>query len=396
MAYATGIANNSSEIRAAIVSLATSNGWTEELGSSTTITGTYSRSGTTVTVTSASHGIATGTSVYLDFTSGSASDNFFTVTGTTTNTFTITHTASGTTSGNVIVYKPHIISKSGVYVKLFAINDDVLLRIGTGYASNDITGAAARYVSMYGGTSTIDGYSTGTIYQVTYPATYHVFVNTLPDDIVCFVNYNVSWWQWLMVGQGNNLTNTLDPSDGKYQAGSFPWVLSRPDVHLSWNILVSGTEQQGSTLDYPAHTPFPFWAQDNTSTTGSLVNRAQGDSVAYGGVWRETNASTYGQNTTNARRFASTFLNVLPNAWNDEITLIRTLILYPESSTQFIYIAELPHIRFTRNDNYNDGDTITLGSEQWMIFPGLRKNAASRSSGDDHSGTVAIAVRKTT
>ena len=69
------------------------------------ISGTYNIPGsTTCTVTtSTAHGLTTGDRVWLDFTSGSATDNVYTVTVTTTTAFTVT-TASLTTSGNVTVY----------------------------------------------------------------------------------------------------------------------------------------------------------------------------------------------------------------------------------------------------------------------------------------------------
>ena len=70
-----------------------------------TLTGTYNIPGsTTCTVTITNHGLATGDRVYLDFTTGTATDNIYAVTVTGTNTFTVT-TASLTTSGNVTMYK---------------------------------------------------------------------------------------------------------------------------------------------------------------------------------------------------------------------------------------------------------------------------------------------------
>jgi hypothetical protein len=64
------------------------------------VTGTYSQTGTTVTVTITAHGYTTGQSAFLDFTSGTAVDGSYTVTVTGDNTFTVTQ-ASRTTSGNV-------------------------------------------------------------------------------------------------------------------------------------------------------------------------------------------------------------------------------------------------------------------------------------------------------
>ena len=69
------------------------------------ITSTYNIPGTTVctVTTSTAHGLTTGDRVWLDFTSGTAVDNVYTVTVTTTTAFTVT-TAVLTTSGNVKVY----------------------------------------------------------------------------------------------------------------------------------------------------------------------------------------------------------------------------------------------------------------------------------------------------
>lgn len=68
--------------------------------------GTYARVSSTVTVTAANHGLATDDYVYLDFTSGAATDGRFQVTVSDSNTFTVTHGSSGSTSGNVTVVGP--------------------------------------------------------------------------------------------------------------------------------------------------------------------------------------------------------------------------------------------------------------------------------------------------
>jgi len=68
------------------------------------LTGTYNIPGsTTCTITIANHGLSNGDLVGLDFTSGTAVDNAYTVSNVTTDTFTVT-TASLTTSGNVTLY----------------------------------------------------------------------------------------------------------------------------------------------------------------------------------------------------------------------------------------------------------------------------------------------------
>jgi len=105
---------------------------------------TYSRTGTTVTVTLAAHGYLTGHVVYCNFTSGGALDGIYTITGVpTADTFTLTTAASGTIaagstldlnrclirgSGNV-----HSVSYLGVgiyavnFARAFADNDYAII-----------------------------------------------------------------------------------------------------------------------------------------------------------------------------------------------------------------------------------------------------------------------------
>ena len=76
-------------------------------------TGTYSQSGTTVTITITNHGLSIGDVVTIDYTSGSATDGDFTiVTQPSVDTFTVTAASSGTNSGNVTV----TLSGAGKYV----------------------------------------------------------------------------------------------------------------------------------------------------------------------------------------------------------------------------------------------------------------------------------------
>ena len=78
-----------------------------------TKTGTYSQSGTTVTITITNHGVAIADLLTIDYTSGSATDGDFVVTTVTDdNVFTVTAAASATNSGNVSI----TLSGAGQYV----------------------------------------------------------------------------------------------------------------------------------------------------------------------------------------------------------------------------------------------------------------------------------------
>ena len=78
-----------------------------------TKTGTYSQSGTTVTISITSHGVAIGDVLTIDYTSGSATDGTFAVAASAdANTFTVTAASSATNSGNVSI----TLSGAGQYV----------------------------------------------------------------------------------------------------------------------------------------------------------------------------------------------------------------------------------------------------------------------------------------
>ena len=65
-------------------------------------TGTYSRSGTTVTIQITNHSVAIGDKVTLTFTGGAMiSGDFIVTTSVDQNTFTVNSSGSGSTSGNV-------------------------------------------------------------------------------------------------------------------------------------------------------------------------------------------------------------------------------------------------------------------------------------------------------
>ena len=69
----------------------------------TTFSGTYSQSGTTVTITFTDHGLSVGDNVNVDYTTGTGVDGDFLVQTKTDNTFTLTAAASASTSGNVTI-----------------------------------------------------------------------------------------------------------------------------------------------------------------------------------------------------------------------------------------------------------------------------------------------------
>jgi hypothetical protein len=82
-------------------------------------TGTYARSGTTVTVTQTAHGLATGQVIGIDFaagTGGTATNGNYAVTVTNSSTFTVTDINSGT-----ITATPTLVYSTGKWLMTYDI-----------------------------------------------------------------------------------------------------------------------------------------------------------------------------------------------------------------------------------------------------------------------------------
>jgi len=78
-------------------------------------TGTYSQTGTTMTVTLTAHGLVTGDRVWLSCTTGDGNSDLYSVTVTDANTFTVTSVTSGSATGTVTMY-------TNIYVELDTFN----------------------------------------------------------------------------------------------------------------------------------------------------------------------------------------------------------------------------------------------------------------------------------
>ena len=95
------------------------------------VTATYARSGTTITVTSNGHGLSNGDTIIADFTSGAGTDGWYTVANVATNTFEVTDSASGTISaGTAMEYTPNRFGE-GVWEECAAPNLDVKFDVDT-------------------------------------------------------------------------------------------------------------------------------------------------------------------------------------------------------------------------------------------------------------------------
>jgi len=146
-----------------------------------THSGTYSQSGTTVTITCNQHNLSVGNSVNMDYTSGSAVDgNFLVQTVADSNTFTLTAAASASTSGNVTI-KPltdSYVDDHFAYVELLRTENgrQYGLNINNGYTVTTVKRATKIKITGHNfdegdGTGTCPGIGTE-VYAATAASSY--------------------------------------------------------------------------------------------------------------------------------------------------------------------------------------------------------------------------------
>jgi len=174
--------------------------------------GTYARSGTTVTVTRNDHGMSNGDVVYSDFISGSGTDNYYTIANVATNTFELTDSASGTTSGNV-TYK-----KATAYGTV-TTNDGTYILINGKGTGEFVTGVPIAKTGVVGGDAKLDtaqkkfGTASleldGTTDNLTYPTSPDFGFGTTNWAAECFIRpTSVTGTQYIFDFRTGSATDT--------------------------------------------------------------------------------------------------------------------------------------------------------------------------------------------
>ena len=122
-----------------------------EFADVTLFSGTYVRSGTTITVSITGHGFSVGHQLWLQITSGSGTSALYEVLTADANTFTVTDAASGATSGGCSFRNCLINASTGGfsinYANQTANNASYFLNLATSQASGYFTAQIA--ASMY-------------------------------------------------------------------------------------------------------------------------------------------------------------------------------------------------------------------------------------------------------
>lgn len=115
----------------------------------TTLSGTYSQTDNTITVSRVGHGFAVGAAVTLDFTSGDAIDGSFPITTAGADSFTVTAQDSKTTSGNVSI---DLRTFNATNVEIAVLDPDTITYFSPGPAKASAPAEGAPKIDLSGQT----------------------------------------------------------------------------------------------------------------------------------------------------------------------------------------------------------------------------------------------------
>lgn len=211
----------------------------------------------------------------------------------------------------------------------------------------------------------------------------HIFTN--PDEVYAVAKFSVDYHMWLAFGQSsialpgtgmwiaaNAVEADGPPVDGVYitPSGGAGGSTDRSTTGIFWRDYGYYSDRQ----EHSVHVDLP-------DVPGWLAADSNSNANGHGAISETHNL----------------LIQRSPNSWNSEAVLIPIQLFIRRSEDMRSLAVDLQNARTLRIDNYDPGQIITLGTDQWRVYPFYRKNSDVRdgtpSNGGDHSGTMGWAIR---
>lgn len=305
------------------------------------------------------------------------------VTGSATSLTDLLTAIRNACTANGYALNGNILSKGTLHVSMAMVSTQLRITGGTGRSGTTLLGPGPQYVRLGPTTQA----------NMTFPVTYHIHINTGPDEVYVMVNYNAVYWNFIAFGQS-------DHPGLAAVGGTGNWYGATHGQTTQLNGLVAVTPTTGGA--YSPASPSGcvtgaglfngtgYWTPDNTASN-CLIHSGLNPS---NGGWNDV-AAPPNQYWVEANSFQAPLMSYLPNDWNQQAVLVPICVTSLAASSKYQVVAELRHARYMRNDQYNDLDIITIGADKWRVYPFYRKNITARNGGSGilHSGTMAHAIR---
>lgn len=279
-----------------------------------------------------------------------------------------------------------ILSKGSLFVRPYASaqnngteNPGLVVEGGTGVSAGALVNPSPAKPRL--GRPAITGQGQNS--NVTWPAVYHLHIYTNPDEVVLVLNHSVDAYWRIAFGM----------SDIPGVGGSGLWISGtsgRGGPTQSSGSEGSFAMDALGSLNGALSAGLPFW-QSAPAAANFAENVIQSDLL--GAIWIDSATASLA-----AATYAHPHISRSPSAWNSEAPLLPIQAYVARASAKVSLLLDIRNARYVRLDNYIPGQVITLGSDRWRLYPGVRKNSTERNGGGsttgiDHSGTFGWAVR---
>ena len=264
-----------------------------------------------------------------------------------------------------------ILSKGAVFITLTVNGNFLDLHSGTGASGGALTGTPGANRNARIGTLTSG------MAPFAWPLTYEVFIGSSPDEVYAVITYSGVYHQWLAWGRSS--ITTL--GTGAWYSGSLDSV-SALSSGIQIDAAQAGSAGFGTRSSPNAGCPALFWATfyNSASIIGESINHGlPGSTNGWSGA------------DINAARYRAPLDFCLPSAWSSETVLLPIQAFSTAyGSSKLAMVADLAHARACRIDNLTPGQIITLGADEWKVFPWYLKSAAPSSTS---TGGLGLAIR---
>lgn len=276
-------------------------------------------------------------------------------------------TANGWTNDGDVIYR------GGCYARLQVVTGSLHILGGNGVAGGDVT---------FGGPYTARIGDLSSPAELAYPLTYHIFINTNPDEVYVVIKYSSIYFQWLAWGK----SNIALPGTGNWYGASLRYTTQY--LGMVFLTPTSGGHPSGGSSGGL------WWTANGTNPAQNCFIHHGIDGIEWSNIGSVQNVG----GSAAAIIVSGTLVSIAPNAWNSEAPLIPIPVIIGRPSSRYSLVAQPRHARYTRLDSMVPEQIVTIATDQWMIFPWFSRNTAERDAslgGAMHSGTLGWAIRYT-
>ncbi|NOR65424.1 MAG: hypothetical protein GQ468_05340 [Candidatus Scalindua sp.] len=278
---------------------------------------------------------------------------------------------------------------------------------GNVFARIEYSTSTQNHLKLYGGTGKdggdllIDEQITATLpdrkFNITLGTfTYHFFLESTPKDgFICMLSYGVRI-AWLMFGESVKMAPYTGL--GTYFGASWNKNIGTNTNTARYFSYGAGVTDGGTSGELVTNLcALPFMA-----TNGAIPNcmiQCEEHASTWLGNGNEFGPGSNDDEETVVSQLLTMYLNFSGhNQFNSQATLIPYYLTTFYGLNDIGVLGYIDQIRSVRMTDFNTADIFTLGSDQWMVFPGYRKGTAYPNGrgfpvGISDSGLHGIAIK---